>query len=65
VHGSAVVLVVGEAAIDGSPRPIAWEMLTAAREIAGVLGENCTVTGLFFGAGVSEAAHTWATGGAD
>src|SRR5688572_6028687 len=65
VHGSAVVLVVGEAALDGSPRPISWEMLSAAREVADSLGGNSNVTGLFLGSGVAEAAHLWGTGGAD
>jgi len=60
-----VVLVVGEAPLDGSPRPISWEMLTAAREISQSLGGNCTVTGLFVGAGIADAARTWGTGGAD
>ncbi len=65
MQSSAGVLVVGEAAIDGSPRPISWEMLTAAREIAGSLGGNSSVTGLFLGAGIADSARTWGTGGAD
>ena len=65
MQSSAVVLVVGEAAIEGSPRPISWEMLTAAREVAGSLGPDSAVTGLFLGSGITDAAHTWGTGGAD
>jgi electron transfer flavoprotein alpha subunit len=65
VQGSPVVLVVGEAALDGSPRPISWEILAAAREVADSLGRNSSVTGLFLGSGVTEAAHLWGTGGAD
>ncbi|MBW3632524.1 MAG: electron transfer flavoprotein subunit alpha/FixB family protein, partial [Chloroflexi bacterium] len=65
MHDSVVVLVVGEAAIDGSPRQISWEMLAAAREVAGSLGPNSTVTGLFLGSGIADAAHAWGAGGAD
>ena len=61
---SGNVLVVGEAGADGSPRPIAWEMLTAARQVANELG-NGSVTGLFIGAGITDSARTWASGGAD
>jgi electron transfer flavoprotein alpha subunit len=64
VQGSGNVLVVGEAGADGSVRPIAWEMLTAAREVASGLGTG-NVTGLFIGAGIGDAARTWASGGAD
>ena len=64
MQGSGNVLVVGEAGADGSPRPIAWEMLTAARQVAGALG-NGNVTGLFIGAGVTDTARMWASGGAD
>ncbi len=65
MHDSADVLVVGEAAVDGSPRPISWEMLAAAREIADSLGGNSRVVGLFLGAGIVDVARTWGTGGAD
>ena len=58
------MLVVGEAGTDGSPRPISWEMLTAAREVASGLGST-NVTGLFIGTGVADMARTWASGGAD
>ena len=54
MQGSAGVLVVGEAAADGAPRPISWEMLTAAREIAERAGRQHSVTGLFIGAGIAE-----------
>jgi electron transfer flavoprotein alpha subunit len=64
VQGSGNVLVVGEAGADGSPRPIAWEVLTAARQVANEFGGG-SVTGLFIGAGISDAARTWASGGAD
>jgi electron transfer flavoprotein alpha subunit len=64
VQGSGNVLVVGEAGADGSPRSIAWEMLTAAREVAGEVGSG-NVTGLFIGAGIADAARIWASGGAD
>ena len=33
-------LAVGEAGADGSPRPIAWEVLTAARQVASELGSG-------------------------
>jgi electron transfer flavoprotein alpha subunit len=64
VQGSGNVLVVGEAGADGSPRPISWEMLTAARQVASEL-DGGNVTGLYIGSGISEAARTWASGGAD
>jgi electron transfer flavoprotein alpha subunit len=64
VQGSGNVLVVGEAGADGSVRPISWEMLTAAREVASGFGGG-KVTGLFIGAGIADAARTWASGGAD
>jgi electron transfer flavoprotein alpha subunit len=64
VQGSGNVLVVGEAGAGGSPRPISWEMLTAARQVASDLGSR-NVTGLFIGAGIGDVARTWAGGGAD
>jgi electron transfer flavoprotein alpha subunit len=64
VQGSGNVLVVGEAGANGSVRPISWEMLTAAREVASGLGGG-NVAGLFIGAGIADAARTWASGGAD
>ncbi len=64
MQGNGNVLVVGEAGADGSPRPISWEMLTAARQVASELGSG-NVTGLFIGAGIADAARTWASGGAD
>src|SRR5215211_754582 len=57
VQGSGNVLVVGEAGPDGSPRPISWEMLTVARQVASELGGG-NVTGLFIGAGIADAALT-------
>ena len=64
MQGSGNVLVVGEAGADGSPRPIAWEMLTAARRVVSELGGG-NITGLFVGAGITDAARVWASGGAD
>ena len=64
MQGSGNVLVVGEAGANGSVRPISWEMLTAAREVASGFGGR-NVTGLFIGAGIADAARTWASGGAD
>jgi electron transfer flavoprotein alpha subunit len=64
VQRSENVLVVGEAGADRSPRPIAWEMLTAARQVVGELG-NGSVTGLFIGTGITDAAKIWASGGAE
>jgi electron transfer flavoprotein alpha subunit len=63
VQGRGNVLVVGEAGADGSPRPIAWEMLTAAHQVATELG-GVNVTGLFIGTGITDAAQMWASGGA-
>lgn len=65
MQGSADVLVVGEAAANGSLRSISWEMLAAARELASALGGDCQVIGLFIGAGIADVARTWGTGGAD
>ena len=63
MQGSAGVLVVGEAGASGSPRPVSWEMLTAASGLAKELGGP--VIGLFFGAGIADVARTWGTAGAD
>ena len=57
------VLVVGEAAGDGSLRAISWEMLTPARQIADAAGGK--VVALFMGAGIADAARRWGTAGAD
>ena len=57
------VLVVGEVAVSGAPRPVSWEMLTAAREIAGELGGQ--VIGLLMGSSIAETARTWGSAGAD
>jgi electron transfer flavoprotein alpha subunit len=64
VQGSGNVLVVGEVGTNGSARPISWEMLTAARQVARGLGSG-NVTGLLIGAGIADLARTWASGGAD
>ncbi|MGH2615065.1 MAG: electron transfer flavoprotein subunit alpha/FixB family protein, partial [Thermomicrobiales bacterium] len=63
MQGGADVLVVGEAAANGSPRPISWEILTAARAIASETAG--AVIGLFPGSGISEEARNWGTAGAD
>ena len=56
------VLVVGEAAANGSLRPVSWELLTTARSLADALGG--TVTAVV--AGVDSAtAQSWASAGAD
>lgn len=56
------VLVVGEAAANGALRPVSWELLTAARSLAGALGGPVTAVV----AGVdSAAAEAWASAGAD
>ncbi len=60
--GSGGVLVVGEAAANGTLRPVSWELLTAARTLADALGGP--VTGVI--AGVDSAtAQSWASAGAD
>ena len=43
MQSGADVLVVGEAASDGSPRPVSWEMFTPARQIALNAGEDGSV----------------------
>jgi electron transfer flavoprotein alpha subunit len=63
MSGGSGVLVVGEAAADGSPRTVSWEVLTAARALASALDGE--VTGLFMGSGIAEVAQTWGTAGAD
>jgi electron transfer flavoprotein alpha subunit len=59
----AGVLVVGEAGVNGVLRPVAWEMLTAARTAAGITGGE--IAGLFMGAGIDEAARSWGSAGVD
>jgi electron transfer flavoprotein alpha subunit len=54
---------VGEVDTLGALRPIAWEMLTAARQVAGKLGG--AVTALLMGSGIGEAARAWGSAGAD
>lgn len=63
MQGGSDVLVVGEAGIDGSPRPISWEMFTPARQIANA--NSGKVVALFMGAGIDDTARRWATAGAD
>jgi electron transfer flavoprotein alpha subunit len=64
VQGNGNVLVVGEVGADGAPRPVSWEILTAARQVASELpGGN--VTGLLIGSRIADAARTWGSGGAD
>lgn len=56
------VLVVGEAAANGTLRPVSWELLTAARALADALAGPVTAVV----AGVDgAAAQTWASAGAD
>jgi electron transfer flavoprotein alpha subunit len=57
------VLVTGEVDAQGALRPVAWETLGAARQIAAALGG--TVTGLLFGSGIGDAARAWGSAGAD
>jgi electron transfer flavoprotein alpha subunit len=57
------VLVVGEVDGAGGLRPVSWEVLTGARQIANALGGN--VVGLLMGSGVAEVAGTWGSAGAD
>jgi electron transfer flavoprotein alpha subunit len=60
--GSGGVLVVGEAAANGTLRPVSWELLTAARALADALGGPVTAVI----AGVDSAtAQSWASAGAD
>jgi electron transfer flavoprotein alpha subunit len=56
------VLVVGEAAANGAPRSVSWELLTAARTLADALGG--TVTAVVSGVD-SATAQSWASAGAD
>ena len=63
MQAGADVLVVGEAAVDGSLRPISWEMLTPARQIADASGGK--VVALFMGSGIADPARQWGTAGAD
>jgi electron transfer flavoprotein alpha subunit len=64
VQGIGNVLVIGEAGANGSVRPISWEMLTVARQVASGL-DSGNVTGLFIGAEIADAARMWASGGVD
>jgi len=62
VQGRGNVLVVGEAGANGSERPVSWEMLAAARQIANEL-DGGNVTGLFIGAGIAaRIAPVWKVG---
>ena len=63
MQGGENVLVVAEAALDGTPRPIAWELLTAARQLVSEGGGD--VIGLFPGSGVDAVARQWGSAGAD
>lgn len=58
------VLVVAELDVEGRPRAVSWEMLTAARSLAESAGGP--VTGLIVGAGVpDDLARSWSSAGAD
>jgi electron transfer flavoprotein alpha subunit len=63
MQAGADVLVVGEAAADGSPRPVSWEMFSPARQIANATGG--TVIALFMGSDIADTARRWASAGAD
>jgi electron transfer flavoprotein alpha subunit len=63
MHSGASVLVVGEAGANGAARPVAWEVLTAARALANVYGGN--VVGMFMGDGIGDTARSWGSGGVD
>jgi electron transfer flavoprotein alpha subunit len=63
MQGGSDVLVVGEAGIDGSPRPISWEVFAPARQIANA--SSGKVVALFMGAGIDDTARRWGTAGAD
>ncbi len=63
MQAGADVLVVGEAAADGSARPVSWEMFSPARQIANATGGK--VIALFVGAGIADTARHWASAGAD
>lgn len=55
------VLAVGEVDAEGNVRPLGWEVLTAARQIAEATGGE--VTGLLLGSGIAEVARTWGSAG--
>src|SRR5436190_7020591 len=57
------VLAVGEVDAAGTIRPVGWEVLTAARQIADAVGGE--VIGLLLGHNVGDVARTWASAGAD
>src|SRR4051794_24962124 len=57
------VLAVGEVDAEGNVRPLGWEVLTAARQLAVAGGGE--VTGLILGQGIADVARTWGSAGAD
>jgi electron transfer flavoprotein alpha subunit len=57
------VLAVGEVDAAGNVRPLGWEILTAARQLAVAIGGD--VTGLLLGQGIADVAQTWGSAGAD
>lgn len=63
MQSGAGVLVVGEAGSNGTARPVSWEVLTAARQLANATGGG--VIGLFMGNGVADTARSWGSGGVD
>src|SRR4051812_9273426 len=56
------VLAVGEVDAGGNVRPLGWEVLTAARNIADATGYD--VTGLLLGHAVGHVARDWGSAGA-
>lgn len=59
----ATVLVVAEAAADGTLRPVSLEMITAGRTAADLLGAS--LTALLIGSGVESAAHALSAAAVD
>lgn len=58
------VLVVAELDVEGRPRGVSWEMLTAARTVSESTGGS--ITGLIVGASVTDdLAESWGSAGAD
>ncbi len=57
------VLAVGEVDAEGKVRALGWEVLTAARQLAGAVGGE--VTGLLLGYGIGHMAGVWGSAGAD
>src|SRR3954468_15230231 len=63
MDNSSGVLAVGEVDAEGNVRPLGWEVLTAARQLAVAVGGE--VTGLILGQGIADVTRTWGSAGAD